>query len=42
MEHVEAVAALEDHGVEGMIIGRALYEGTLTRSDALAAVQRRD
>lgn len=34
---VAELAALAEFGVEGVIIGRALYEGTCTLADALAA-----
>jgi phosphoribosylformimino-5-aminoimidazole carboxamide ribotide isomerase len=37
---VEDVAALARLGIEGCIIGRALYEGTLTLADALSAAYR--
>lgn len=34
---VQAVAKLEPFGVEGLIIGRALYEGTVDLTEAIAA-----
>jgi len=37
VEHVRAVCELESSGVEAMIIGRALYEGTIDLAEALAA-----
>jgi phosphoribosylformimino-5-aminoimidazole carboxamide ribotide isomerase len=37
-DDVRAYAALQDIGIEGIVIGKALYEGTLTYKDALAAV----
>jgi phosphoribosylformimino-5-aminoimidazole carboxamide ribotide isomerase len=36
---VRAVAALASPGVEGVIIGRALYTGAVTLADALAAAR---
>lgn len=36
LEHVRAVAALEKSGVEGMIIGKAIYDGALSLEEALA------
>ncbi|PZS39070.1 MAG: bifunctional 1-(5-phosphoribosyl)-5-((5-phosphoribosylamino)methylideneamino)imidazole-4-carboxamide isomerase/phosphoribosylanthranilate isomerase PriA, partial [Pseudonocardiales bacterium] len=36
---VAALAALAPHGVEGAIIGKALYAGALTLPDALAAAR---
>jgi phosphoribosylformimino-5-aminoimidazole carboxamide ribotide isomerase len=36
LEHVRAVAALAPDGVEGVIIGRALYTGAVGLADALA------
>ncbi|MCE5273356.1 1-(5-phosphoribosyl)-5-((5-phosphoribosylamino)methylideneamino)imidazole-4-carboxamide isomerase, partial [bacterium] len=38
LEHVSQVAALEPLGVEGMIIGKAIYDGRLNLEEALAAV----
>ena len=38
LEDVHAVAELERHGVEGLIIGKALYSGAFTLPEALAAV----
>jgi len=37
LEHVRAVCELESSGVEAMIIGKALYEGTIDLAAALAA-----
>jgi phosphoribosylformimino-5-aminoimidazole carboxamide ribotide isomerase len=37
LENVRAVAALEGAGVEGLIIGKALYEGRFTLAEAIAA-----
>jgi phosphoribosyl isomerase A len=34
-----AIAALGDDGVEGVIVGKALYSGAFTMAEALAAVQ---
>lgn len=42
MADVKAIMALEEYGVEGMIIGKALYEGTLDLRKALALVRRSD
>ena len=36
LDHVRAVAALAGDGVEGVIIGRALYTGAVRLADALA------
>lgn len=38
LEDVHAVAELEPHGVEGLIIGKALYAEAFTLPEALAAV----
>ncbi|MGB3676358.1 MAG: bifunctional 1-(5-phosphoribosyl)-5-((5-phosphoribosylamino)methylideneamino)imidazole-4-carboxamide isomerase/phosphoribosylanthranilate isomerase PriA [Candidatus Nanopelagicales bacterium] len=38
LEDVHAVAELRHHGVEGLIIGKALYAGAFTLPEALAAV----
>jgi phosphoribosylformimino-5-aminoimidazole carboxamide ribotide isomerase len=35
--HVRAVAARAADGIEGVIVGRALYTGAVTLEDALAA-----
>ena len=37
---LEAIAGLVDRGVEGSIVGKALYAGRFTLPDALAAVSR--
>lgn len=37
-EHLRQLTALEPLGLEGVVVGRALYEGTLTLADALRAV----
>jgi phosphoribosylformimino-5-aminoimidazole carboxamide ribotide isomerase len=37
LEDIRAIRALEGQGVAGAIVGRALYEGTLTLEDALRA-----
>ncbi len=39
LEDIRAVRALEHEGVAGVIVGRALYEGTLTLEDALRAAE---
>lgn len=36
-EHIRAIAGLEELGVEGVIVGRALYEGTIDIAAALEA-----
>jgi phosphoribosylanthranilate isomerase len=36
IDHLRALAAI---GVEGVVVGRALYEGELTLADALAEVR---
>ncbi len=38
LEDIHAVAELVSHGVEGLIIGKALYAGAFTLPEALAAV----
>lgn len=40
IEDLEAIAGLVDRGVEGSIVGKALYAGRFTLPDALAAVSR--
>ena len=37
LEHVRAVASLETLGIEGMIIGKALYDGRIELKEAIAA-----
>lgn len=37
VEHVRAAAALADRGVAGVIVGRALYDGSVDLADALEA-----
>lgn len=39
IEHLRAVATLAGDGVEGVIVGRALYTGAVTIDQALAAVE---
>lgn len=39
IDDVKAVCELETSGVTGMIIGRALYEGTISLADAVAIVR---
>ena len=39
LEDIRAIRALEGQGVAGVIVGRALYEGTLSLEDALRAGQ---
>ena len=39
MDDLRAVKAREDSGIEGIIIGRALYENTIQPYDALALMQ---
>ena len=41
-EDVQEVLELESDGVEGMIIGRALYEGTIELKEALAMVSNKE
>jgi phosphoribosylformimino-5-aminoimidazole carboxamide ribotide isomerase len=38
LDHVRAVRAREADGIEGLIIGRALYTGAVALRDALAAI----
>ncbi len=40
LEDVEAICEIERAGVSGMIIGRALYEGTIALPEAIAAARR--
>ena len=39
LDDLRAIAALGDDGVEGAIVGKALYAGAFTLPEALAAVQ---
>lgn len=34
---IEELANIQDHGISGVIVGRALYEGSLTLREAMAA-----
>ena len=36
LEHVRAVAALQSHGIEAMIIGKAIYDGKIKLTEAIA------
>jgi phosphoribosylformimino-5-aminoimidazole carboxamide ribotide isomerase len=36
LDHIRAVAARSSDGIEGVIVGRALYTGAVTLEDALA------
>lgn len=40
LDDLRAIATLTDRGVEGAIVGKALYAGRFTLSEALAAVER--
>lgn len=40
IEDLQAIATLAGHGVEGSIVGKALYAGRFTLPEALAAVSR--
>ncbi|OBI84269.1 bifunctional 1-(5-phosphoribosyl)-5-((5-phosphoribosylamino)methylideneamino)imidazole-4-carboxamide isomerase/phosphoribosylanthranilate isomerase PriA [Mycobacterium sp. E740] len=40
LDDLEAIATLTDRGVEGAIVGKALYAGRFTLPEALAAVER--
>ena len=40
LDDLRAIATLTDRGVEGAIVGKALYAGRFTLPDALAAVER--
>ncbi len=42
LEHVREVCRAKDAGIEGMIIGRALYEGAVSLSEALAIAAEHD
>lgn len=39
LDHIRAVRALEQHGVVGVIVGRALYERVFTLEEALGAAE---
>jgi phosphoribosylformimino-5-aminoimidazole carboxamide ribotide isomerase len=41
LDHIRAVAGLEGAGVEGVIVGKALYTGAVSLRDALAAREDR-
>ena len=41
LEHIKELMELEDWGVEGIIIGRSLYEGSIDLKEALALMARR-
>lgn len=41
LDDLHRLAQTADQGIEGAVIGRALYDGAFTLSQALAAVQRR-
>ena len=38
LDHVKELGELEDSGVQGIIIGRALYEGSIDLEEAIALV----
>jgi phosphoribosylformimino-5-aminoimidazole carboxamide ribonucleotide (ProFAR) isomerase len=40
LDDLRAIATLTDRGVEGAIVGKALYAGRFTLPEALAAVAR--
>ena len=40
LDDLRAIAALTDRGVEGAIVGKALYAGRFTLPEALAAVRQ--
>lgn len=40
LDDLRAIATLTDHGVDGAIVGKALYAGRFTLPEALAAVER--
>jgi phosphoribosylformimino-5-aminoimidazole carboxamide ribonucleotide (ProFAR) isomerase len=40
LDDLQAIATLAGHGVEGAIVGKALYAGRFTLPQALAAVSR--
>jgi phosphoribosylformimino-5-aminoimidazole carboxamide ribotide isomerase len=40
LDHIRELLTIEDSGVEGMIIGRALYEKTIDLKEALALVNK--
>jgi phosphoribosylformimino-5-aminoimidazole carboxamide ribonucleotide (ProFAR) isomerase len=37
VEHVAALAAVAEAGIEGVVVGRALYTGAVTLADAIRA-----
>jgi phosphoribosylformimino-5-aminoimidazole carboxamide ribonucleotide (ProFAR) isomerase len=41
LEDLHKLADLASHGIEGVIIGRALYEGAFTLAEAVAAIEPR-
>ncbi len=41
LKHIKELIELEDSGVEGIIIGRALYEGSIDLKEALELVSRK-
>lgn len=41
LEDLHRLADLAEHGIEGAIIGRALYEGAFTLAEAVAAIEPR-
>jgi phosphoribosylformimino-5-aminoimidazole carboxamide ribotide isomerase len=38
--HIAALAAVADAGIEGVVVGRALYTGAVTLPDAMRAAER--
>ncbi|CAB4861138.1 unannotated protein [freshwater metagenome] len=41
LEDLHKLAEMVPHGIEGAIVGRALYDGAFTLSEALTAVEPR-
>jgi len=39
LEHIETLLSLEKHGVVGVIVGRALYSGSVNLAEAIALAQ---
>lgn len=42
LEHIREVLAIDDGGLEGVVVGRALYEGAVDLVEAIALTRRKD
>jgi phosphoribosylformimino-5-aminoimidazole carboxamide ribotide isomerase len=40
IDHIAALAAVADAGIEGVVVGRALYTGAINLPDAMRAAAR--